>query len=138
VQVEPLRARIVVRGLSVQDRDGVSPFVDVNRVELRLRPWALFRGHVWLREARVEGSTVRIVRLPDGFNISDLLEGPRQSRPLDVTVDHLVVTRSRAALEDRALAEPRTWSSEQIEIEGYNLSTRRNDGRAVARSVTVG
>ena len=139
VQLDPFRASIVVRGLSMQDRDGVSPFVDVNRVELRLRPWALLRGHLWLREARIEGSAVRIVRLADGFNIADLFEGPSSSRRfLDVTVDHLVVTASRAALEDRALAEPRTWTSEQIEIEGHNLSTRRNDGRAIARSVTVG
>ncbi len=139
VQLDPFRASIVVRGLSVQDRDGVSPFVDVNRVELRLRPWALLRGHLWLREARIEGLAVRIVRLTDGFNIADLVEGPSSSRRfLDVTVDRLVVTGSRAALEDRALAEPRTWTSEQIEIEGHNLSTRRADGRAIARSVTAG
>src|SRR4030095_5198976 len=104
VQLDPFRASIVVRGLSVQDRDGVSPFVDVNRVELRLRPWALLRGHLWLREARIEGSAGRITSAECG-------EGPRSSRRfLDVTVDRLVVTGSRAALEDRALAEPRTWT----------------------------
>ena len=53
-------------------------------------------------------------------------------------MDRLVVTKGTVALEDRALAEPRTWYSENIEIDAYNLSTRRGDGRAVARSVTVG
>jgi outer membrane protein OmpA-like peptidoglycan-associated protein len=139
VQLHPWRASIVVRGLGVQDRDGVSPFIGVDRIELRLRPWALFRGHLWIREARIQGSAVRLVRRADGFNISDLFEGTSSSRRfLDVTLDHLVVTESRAALEDRALAEPRTWSSEEIQIEAHNLSTRRDDGRAVARSVTVG
>jgi hypothetical protein len=79
------------------------------------------------------------VRLRDGFNISDLTEGTGSSRRwLDVTVTHLVVTRGIATLEDRALAEPRTWTSEGIEIEAHDLSTRRDDARAVARSVTEG
>src|SRR4029453_6750562 len=98
-------------------------------------PWAPPRGHLGPREARIEGSAVRIVRLADGVNIADLVEGPSSSRRfLDVTVDGLVVTGGRAALGAGALAEPRTWTSEQIEIEGHNLSTRRADGRAIARS----
>src|SRR4029453_8250232 len=50
----------------------------------------------------------------------------------------LVVTKGTVALEDRALTEPRTWYSENIEVDAHNLSTRRGDGRAVARSLTVG
>src|SRR5262249_47261085 len=41
-------------------------------------------------------------------------------------------------LEDRATPGGRTWSSEQIEIEAANVSTRRDDGRVVGSSVTAG
>src|SRR4030095_15726741 len=59
-------------------------------------------------------------------------------RTFDVTVDRLVVTKGTVALEDRALTEPRTWYSENIEVDAHNLSPRPGDGRAVARSLTVG
>ena len=87
----------------------------------------------------LEGPTVRIVRRADGLNVSDLFDrsGPG-GVALDVTVDRFVVTRGTVTLEDRALREPRTWRSEGIEIEARNLSTLRDDGRAVARSVTAG
>lgn len=139
VSLDPFAGRLLLRGLTVHDRDGGPALTDFERLEIRFRPLSLLAGHLWLREVRLEGSNVRIVRLADGFNISDLMEGGEGSgRRMDVTVDHLVVTRSAATLEDRALAEPRTWASEQIEIEAHDLSTRRDDGRAVARSVTVG
>ena len=41
-------------------------------------------------------------------------------------------------LEDRALAEPRTWTSENIQVRARNVSTRRDDGVAEASSVTAG
>jgi len=135
----PFTGRLVVRGFRSWERDGQTPFTDVDLLDVRFRPFLLSLGHLSIREARLEGSTVRIVRLADGFNISDLLERPHGTRrALDVTVDRLVVTGGTVTLEDRALDEPRTWRSEHIEIDAHNLSTRREDGRAVARSVTVG
>ncbi len=55
-----------------------------------------------------------------------------------MTVDHFALSGGTITLEDRALAEPRTWASEQITIEARNVSTRRNDGTAVGRSLVVG
>jgi hypothetical protein len=55
-----------------------------------------------------------------------------------VTVDRFVLRRGAVTLEDRALSEPQTWRSERIEIDARNLSTRRNDGTAVASSMTAG
>jgi hypothetical protein len=139
VALNPFTGRLVVRGFRLREPDGQTPFTDFDRLDVRIRPLSLLRGHLWIREVTLQGSTVRIIRFAEGFNISDLI--PRSGgtgRTLDVTVDHLVVTKGTVALEDRALAEPRTWYSEKIEIEAHNLSTRRGDGRAVARSVTVG
>jgi Domain of Unknown Function (DUF748) len=135
----PFTGRLVVRGFRSWEPDGQTPFTDFDSLDVRFRPFSLWLGHLSIREARLDGSTVRIVRLADAFNISDLIDRPRAPRrALDVTVDRLVVTRGTVTLEDRALAEPRTWRSEHIEIDAHNLSTRRDDGRAVARSVTVG
>ena len=85
-------------------------------------------------------STVRVVRLPAGdFNFSDLIQALGHGhRPLDVTVDRFALAGGTVTLEDRALAEPRTWTSEQITIEAHNVSTRRDDGSAVGRSLIAG
>jgi hypothetical protein len=139
VHLNPLTGRLIVEGLRVYERDGVSPFTGFERLDIHFNPLSLIARHLRIYEARLEGPTTRIVRLPEGFNISDLIEGPAAPRRwFDITVQYLVVTRGTATLEDRALAEPRTWSSERIEIEAHDLSTLRDDGRAVARSMTEG
>jgi hypothetical protein len=139
VEMNPFTGRLAVRGFRLSERDGRTLFTDFDRLEVRVRPLALLRGHLWIREAVLEGSTVRVVRDAHGFNLSDLIEGSGPGgRALDVTVDHLMITKGLVTLEDRALAPPRTWRSEHVEIDARNLSTRRDDGTAVARSVTAG
>jgi len=131
--------RLAIQGLRVLERDGRALFTDFERLDVRVRPLSLLRGHLWIRAAVLQGSTVRVVRFPEEFNFSDLMQSSAPSgRMLDVTVDRFVVTKSTVTLEDRALSEPRTWRSENIEIEARNLSTRRDDGSAVASSVTAG
>ena len=63
---------------------------------------------------------------------------PSTGEPLDLEVGRLAVRGGRVLLEDRALPEPRTWASEQLEIDAQNLSTRAGGGTARARSVTAG
>ncbi len=139
VALNPFTGRLVVRGFRLREPDGQTPFTDFDLLDVRIRPLSLLRGHLWIRKATLQGSTVRIIRFAEGFNISDLIRpAGGTGRTFDVTVDRLVVTKGTVALEDRALAEPRTWYSENIEIDAHNLSTRRGDGRAVARSLTVG
>jgi Domain of Unknown Function (DUF748) len=141
VELNPLTGRVAVGGFRIDERgEPAGPFASIDRLEARLHVLALLRGHVWLSRLTVAGSTVRVVRLPSGdFNLSDLIESSGPSgRVLDVTVDHFALSGGTVTLEDRALAEPRTWSSEQITIEARNVSTRRSDGSAVGRSVTVG
>lgn len=140
VALNLLTGRITVRGFRLAERDGVTPFAEVERLEARVRLPTLLLGHLRIRELVVDGPTVRVVRLPGGaFNVSDLID--RQESPprlVDVTVDRFTLNGGAVTLEDRALSEPRTWSSEQITIEAHNVSTRRDDGWAVGRSVTAG
>jgi len=140
VALNLLTGRLTVRGLRVTERDGTTAFVDIERLHAQIRLPALALGHVHLRELTVDGSRIRVVRLPGGtFNISDLLDRPgTRTRPLDVTVDRFAVNGGAITLEDRALPEPRTWASDQITIVAHDLSTRRGDGRAVGHSMTAG
>ena len=140
VELNLWTGRLMVRGVRVTERDQPAPFADIERLEARLHLPSLMRGHIWIRDLTVTDSTVRVVRLPTGeFNFSDLIQSSGAvTRPLDVTVDRFALVGGTVTLEDRALAEPRTWSSEQITIEARNVSTRRDDGSATGRSVTAG
>jgi Domain of Unknown Function (DUF748) len=141
VDVVLRRGHVALRGFRLADRPGESePFAAFERLDLHLRLSALLRGHLWLREAILRDSTVRVIRYPSNeFNLSNLVRQSGQTqRVLDVTVDRFVVVNGTATLEDRALPAPRTWRSEQMAVEAHNLSTRPQYGTAVATSVTDG
>jgi Domain of Unknown Function (DUF748) len=140
VRLNLLAGRLTIRDFHLAERDGTTPFADFAQLDIRLHLASLLRGHLWLREVVLRDSTVRVVRLTtDEFNFSDLIRSSgTASKPLDVTVDRFVLSGGTVTLEDRALPEARTWASEQITIEAHDLSTLRNDGRAVGRSVTAG
>lgn len=140
VDLNVFTGRLTVHGLRVAERDGRTPFTVVGRLHVQVRLASLLRGHLRFSEITVADSTVRVVRLsPETFNFSDLV-GRSESTggTIDVTVDRFAVSGGKVTLEDRALAEPRTWTSEHIEIDARDLSTRAGGGRAVARSVTAG
>src|SRR5262249_44749801 len=138
VQLNLVTGRVSVRGFRVADRDGSAPFADFSRLDAQFHLPSLLRGRIWLRDLTINDSTVRVVRLPTGeFNLSDLIQGSSGvTTPLDVTVDRFALAGGTVMLEDWALAEPRTWTSEQITIEARNVSTRRDDGRAIGHSLT--
>jgi len=140
VELGLLTGSVTVRGLRLDEAGEPAAFASFERLDVRLHLPSLLLGHVWIRELILSDSIVRVVRLPTGdFNFSDLIRSSGAStRVLDVTVDRFAVVRGTVTLEDRAVAEPRTWASEQIAIEARNLSTRRDDGSAVARSLTAG
>src|SRR5262249_25380249 len=139
VRLNPFTGHLSLRGLSVKDRDGRAPFVDLASLEARVRLFPLLGGHLHIRELVLGGSRVHIIRSPGGFNVADVVEGSGSSgRRLDVTVDRFRVQDGTVTLEDRVLSEQRTWASDHIEVDAQNLSTKRGDGAGTARSVTAG
>jgi Domain of Unknown Function (DUF748) len=140
VELALLSGRFTVRGFRLGERDAPAPLAEFDRLDGRVHLPSLLVGHLWLRELVLTDSTVRVIRLPTGqFNLSDLIESSgTRGRTLDVTVDRFALTGGRVTLEDQALLESRTWTSEQITIEARNVSTRGAQGSAVARSVTAG
>ena len=139
VDVQLLSGRVAIHGLHVAEPDGGAPFADCERLEARLHLLSLLRGHIWVRELVLQQPTLRVVRLAKDFNFSDLIEdsGATEKR-FDVTVDRFTLVDGTVAFEDRALPERRTWTSDDIQIEAYNVSTLRDDGTVVASSVTAG
>src|SRR5262249_40771874 len=119
VQLNLLTGRLTIRHVQVAGREKPERFVDIDRLDTLVHLPSLLRGRIWIRDLRISDSTVRVVRMPGGdFNVSDLIQASgRVTRPIDVTVDHFVVTGGTVTLEDRALREPRTWESRQIEID---------------------
>ena len=140
VDLHLLAGRASIRGFRLAERDG-QPFAAIERLDVALRLPSLLVGHLRFRELAVHDSTVNVVRRPDGtFNFSDLVgrSGTSTGRPIAVTVDHFAVTGGKVTLDDRGVSEPRTWVSEQITVDAYDLSTRGDRGRAIARSITAG
>jgi len=139
VDVQLLSGRVAVHGLRVAEPAGDAPFADCDRLEARLNLLSLLRGHIWVRDLVLTKPILRIVRLGDAFNFSDLIQGSESTeKKLDVTVDHFSLVDGTVAFEDRALPERRTWRSEDIQIEASNVSTLRDDGTVLASSVTAG
>jgi uncharacterized protein involved in outer membrane biogenesis len=122
VDLHVLTGRVTVRGFRLTERDGGAPFADFEQLDLRLHLPSLLRGHLWIREAVLRNPTVRVVRFAKEFNFSDLIQGSGRTTPaLDVTVDQFALLGGTATLEDRALPEGRTWTSEKIQIEAHNV-----------------
>jgi len=139
VDVQLLRGRFTVHGLHVAEPRGDTPFADCERLEVRLNLLSALRGHIWVRELTITKPILRVVRLGKDFNFSDLIESSGTTeKKVDVTVDRFDLVDGTVAFEDRALPERRTWTSDNIQIEGHNVSTLRDDGTVVASSVTAG
>src|SRR5438093_1511983 len=139
VELNLFTGRLAVRGVRLAERYGSTPFASLQRLDVRLHLPSLLIGRLRFREIVVDDSTVHVVRLPGNeFNFSDLIRSSgEKSKPLDITVDRFALARGTVTLEDQALPEHRTWTSEQITIEARNVSTRRDDGTAVGTSVTA-
>ena len=140
VDLHLLKGELTVRGFRLAEPDGQAPFADFERLELRVHWPSLLRGHLRIRDAVLRSPTVRVVRHARKFNFSDLVQssGTTSGALLDVTVDRFALVGGTVTLEDRALPEGRTWTSEQIQIEAHNVSTQRDDGTAVGTSVMAG
>src|SRR5437870_9626852 len=139
VDVQLLSGRFTIHGFHVAEPDGGTPFADCEWLDARLHLLSLLRGHIWVRDLVLRKPTLRVVRLAKNFNFSDLIEGSGTiEKTFDVTVDRFALVDGTIAFEDRALPERRTWTSDDIQIEAYNVSTLRDDGTVVASSVTAG
>src|SRR5688572_22048194 len=138
VDVDVSTGRFTVRGFRLADRDVPEPLATFDRLEGRLHRRSLLRLHIWFEHLTLVNPTVRIVRTgPGTFNISDLFGG-KGSKPLDITIDHFVISGGTAVLDDRVIAPARTWRSENITVDARNVATLREGGTATASTIVQG
>ena len=127
-----------ITGLRLDDREPGPPLAELDRLEVRFRPSALLRGHLWIDELALDSPRVRIVRTARGvLNISDLLEpsGPRKGTAA-VTLDRFALTGGAIVFEDRTLTPPRTWRADALAVEAALLSTVNPEPRGHGRLTT--
>src|SRR5262245_26021951 len=82
VDLHLFTGRLAVTGFRLADRGGPEPFVECDRLDVRVAPLDLFRSHVRVRALTLVNPSVRVVRLgPAEFNFSDLLPQPKDPPP---------------------------------------------------------
>lgn len=124
---------LAVKKLRVSERTGSEAFIEFEGLEARLALWALVQKNLRVRELRLVGPAVRIVRGPNGeLNFHDLLPGvekadiAREPTKWTVTVDHAAIERGRLLVEDRAVSPAADWSIRDLAIETSGVSTVPN------------
>lgn len=138
VDVDVSTGRFTVRGFRLADRGVPEPLATFDRLEGRLHRRSLLRLRIWFEHLTLVNPTVHIVRTgPGTFNISDLF-GRKESSPLDITIDHFVITGGTAVLDDRVVVPARTWKSEHITVDARNVATVREGGTATAFTIVQG
>ena len=134
VDLNVFTRRLRVTNLRLAERRGDQSFVEVERVEARFAPTALFRSNVRLTELVLVRPVGRLVRTEHGaFNVSDLLKlatdarAARSGRPpgrWSFTVDRLKIAGGALDARDQALAPPGEWAVRDLEVEAGPLTTR--------------
>ena len=131
--------RFSVRGLRINDRDG-GLLTRFDSLEGRFHRRSILEGHLWIEDLVLTNSDVRIVRTgPDRFNISDILDRPREpGGGFAITLDHVAIRGGTIVLEDRVLTPARTWRAENVVLEARDLTTSGARGTAVSSTTVAG
>jgi uncharacterized protein involved in outer membrane biogenesis len=106
--------RLAIQHFRLAEREGPEPFVEFERLVVRVSPLALLRSHVRVVECALASPRIRVVRTaPATFNFSDLLGGGQQPAPepppaegsrWTVTVERLTVADGRVQANDHAVS----------------------------------
>ncbi|SNB45677.1 AsmA family protein [Geobacter sp. DSM 9736] len=120
---------IVLKGLTVKEREEEEVFVKADRVKLRYQFWPLLRKRVVIDEVMLDAPQIRVVRLSDGtFNYSDIMKKepkaepkPEEKEPVDLLVSSISLTGGEVRFEDRAV---KSGSAAIYNISGIKFSSR--------------
>lgn len=129
VDLNLFTGHLAISKLRLGAREGPEPFVQFDRLDLRLSLLELVRSHLHVTELVLVAPALHVVRIgPSEVNFSDLLAlwpepaaGPSR---WTVTVDHLEVVRGAVLAEDRAVATPADWRIQDLAVDVAGLTTR--------------
>ena len=138
IDINLFTGRFAIKKFRLAEADPAQTFVGIERLDVRVVPWSLFRGHVRLAELVFTAPTVNLVRLgATEFNFSDILARfaasaeaappplaePAKSR-WTVGVDRFALIRANLTATDRAVKPASEWKVRDLSIEAGNLTTR--------------
>ncbi len=116
VSINPFALSVQVGGLSIQDPGGGEKLAGFDRVYLNVEASSLFKGGPVVSELRLEGPSLRIVRLADGrFNVSDLIDKWASSPPSNeptppFSLNNIQISGGAIDFDDRLLGEKHSVS----------------------------
>src|SRR5215471_12695244 len=125
--------RLAIKKLRLSERTGSQAFVEFERLEVRMALLSLVHKDIHLRDFRLVGPVVRVVRGPDGkLNFDDLMphvqERPLAREPTKWTfsLDHSAIEGGRVIVDDRAVTPAADWSIQDLALETSGVTTRPN------------
>jgi uncharacterized protein involved in outer membrane biogenesis len=138
IDINLFTGRFAIKKFRLAEADPAQTFVGIERLDVRVVPWSLLRGHVRLAELVFTSPTVNLVRLgATEFNFSDILgrfaasaeaappppAEPAKSR-WTVGIDRFALIRANLTATDRAVKPASEWKIRDLSIEAGNLTTR--------------
>jgi Domain of Unknown Function (DUF748) len=132
VDLNLFTGHLAVKSFRLAERERPEAFVEFERFDIRLSPWALLRSHVRLKEIALAAPVIRIIRTgPAEFNFSDLLTGGKEPAPepaapskWTVSVDRLRLDRGRVLVDDRAVSPTAEWVVQDLGVDVDAITTR--------------
>ncbi|HSE04610.1 MAG TPA: DUF748 domain-containing protein, partial [Methylomirabilota bacterium] len=127
IDINLFTGRVAIKKFRLAEQDPAQTFVRLERLDVRVVPWSVVRGHIRLAELVLTGPTVNLVRLgPTEFNFSDILARlePKAKSRWTVGVDRFALIRLNLSASDRAVKPTSEWKVRDLSIEAGNLTTR--------------
>jgi len=132
VDLNLFTGHLAVKQLRLADRTGSEPFVEFERLDVRISLPSLLGRHLSLTEIVLATPAIRVVRTgPAELNFSDLLApSPGVSHPTpasarwSVSLDRLSITRGTVRLEDRAVSPAAEWLVRDLGVDLARVTTR--------------
>ncbi len=122
ISINPYTLSLQVVGLVIREKGGGEKILGFENLYVNLESSSLWRGGPVIGELRLDGPTLKVVRLPDGrFNFSDLIDewmakpGSDDPAPL-FSINNIRLTGGKLELDDRILGEKHIISEINIAL----------------------
>ncbi|MDQ0008879.1 uncharacterized protein involved in outer membrane biogenesis [Luteibacter jiangsuensis] len=110
ISLNPFTLKLTAERLHIGERDGKTPFVDVERLTANASWASLFRAAPILDELRIDGPRIHLQRsAPQRFNVSDILErfatdpAAPDTGPARFALSNIAVHGGQVDFDDRVL-----------------------------------
>jgi len=125
LRVFPLDGRVTASGLSIHEKVGRQPLLQIREVDIHVLPWALWRREILITHLSLEHPEVWLALTPTGFSWLSFLT-PTDNGPSRVAISlrDFDVRGGRVHLADRRRTPEHRELVEDISISLRDISTR--------------